>query len=414
MQRILFFSVLGLFLCTTSVSIGQSPQRIEAMRMIQLGDNQIQTGFFQDALGSFNSAILTDNSYADAYMKRSSLLQRLGQTTEARKDYETAMRLNPYSAMHLDESAKLNFMLEKYGDGMESLEHAIAMEPNNAELRDHRVDGYILTGEYRSAKNDLEKLKETGYIEELISLKQALIYFLEKDYVEAENSLDNVLNLNPQNALAHDVLGLIQLDKADYISAKTSFKKAIEINPKFALAMYNMGVVYRLNNSTDSALYWFNKAVNTHLNTAPVYFARGLLKKDMSNYQGAIDDYSDVNRKDSIYFDAIYNRAFAYQMVGDFENALRDANQAIELNPQDAHAWKLRGNIHMLFGDYGEAIIDYTQCLQQDNQISEAFFSRGLCKILSYRLKDGCDDLRTSYQMGYEMAAEPLGNFCGP
>ena len=33
----------------------------------------------------------------------------------------------------------------------------------------------------------------------------------------------------------------------------------------------------------------------------------------------------------------------------------RDANSAIELNPDDAHAWKLRGNIHLLFGDYGEA-----------------------------------------------------------
>ena len=169
-----------------------------------------------------------------------------------------------------------------------------------------------------------------------------------------------------------------------------------------------------MNGHNEKALELFDQAIETQLDIAPVYFARGLLKKELGDVIGAIDDYSKMNQFDSTYFNAIYNRAFTYEMIGDFENALLDANRAIELNPDDAHAWKLRGNIHMLFGEYGEAVIDYTQALKLDNLMIEAMFSRGLSKVLNYRLKDGCEDMRMARNLGYEGGDQAIGNFCGP
>lgn len=406
-------SLIGLLMITLSLQ-AQSPQRIQAIQMVQQGDNQIQMGLMQDAVLSYTNAIITDASFAKAYMKRSSLLQRLGRTTEARQDYETAIRLNPYSVYALDEKAKHNFMLEKYGEGVEHLEHAIAMEPENDQVRDHLVDGYILTGEYLAAKDDLDKLKETDYNEETTLLREALVLFLESDLSNAQTEFEEVLEINPENALAYDVLGLISLKRRDYREALSLFDEAIAANPDFALAMYNKGVAHKLNNQPEEALTWFNKAIDKHLDIAPVYFARGLLKREMGDYKGAIQDYSEMNSFDSTYFNAIYNRAFAYEMIGDFDHALEDANRAIEIDPEDAHAWKLRGNIHMLFGDYGEAIIDYTQALKLDDQMIEALFSRGLSKVMDHRVRDGCQDLRMAEEMGYEEAGEVLANFCGP
>jgi tetratricopeptide (TPR) repeat protein len=403
-----------IFSVIVAVVLAQSPQRIEAMRMVQKGDNLIQMGHFEDAIFSYTNALSTDNSYAEAFMKRSSLYQRLGRTTEAKRDYETALRLNPYSAYVLDDKAKLDFMISKYGDGLENLEHAIAMEPDNHMLRDHRVDGYILTGEYLDAKNDLELLRETGYNEELTLLKNALIQFLENDLYLARISFEGVLELNPNNALAYDVLGLIDLKEKNIDEAIGHFDQAITINPDFALAIYNKGVAYKMNGHNEKALELFDKAIETQLDIAPVYFARGLLRRELGDMKGAIDDYSQMNQFDSTYFNAIYNRAFAFEMIGDFENALIDANRAIEIDPDDAHAWKLRGNIHMLFGEYGEAVIDYTQALKLDNLMVQAMFSRGLSKVLNYRLKEGCDDMRMARELGYDKGDEAIGNFCGP
>ena len=59
-------------------------------------------------------------------------------------------------------------------------------------------------------------------------------------------------------------------------------------------------------------------------------------------------------------------------------------------------------------------MIDYTQALKLDGEMTEALFSRGLAKVLNYRLKDGCQDMKLAREMGYSGADQAIGNFCGP
>lgn len=411
MKKLLFF-LLGATFSTSLMA--QNIQRSEAARMVQEGDNMVQSGLLESAYFSYTNAITTDHGYADAYMKRSVLLQKLGRTTEARNDYETAMRLNPYSSFHLDQQAKLNFILERYDAGLQSLDHALAMEPDNHQLREHRTDGYILKGEYEAARRDLELLRETGLNQPLITLKQALIYFLVNDMDNAEVWTDRALDENPESALALDLKGLMALTAERYEEALQWFERAIAADKHFPLAYYNAGVACRMLHREKRALEYFDLAVATNLNEAQVYFARALLRTNLGDFQGAIDDLTQMNTEDTIYFNALYHRAFAFKMIGDFESALIDANQAIELNPTDAHAWLIRGNAYMLFSDYHEAIIDYTQALQLDPLLAEAAFNRGLCKLLSQRLKEGCTDLELSKNLGHAEADEAMGNFCRP
>lgn len=409
---VLLFSVIAF------TSVAQSPQRIEAMRMVQNGDNFLRSARFEDAIAEYTNAITTDNSYADAYMKRSAIYSRLGRTTEAKRDYERATMINPSSSYVLDDQAKGDFLSDRYWEGLKNLEHAIAMDPDNSLLRDHRVDGYILTGEYLKAKNELEVLADAAVTEEAIDqsnidLRMALIAYLEGDMVEARNRIELVLDQN-DIALAYDVLGLIDLSEKNLEIAIDNFNKAIDLNPDFALAIYNKAVAYKMMGKEDLALRFFDQAIDVQLSIAPVYFARGLTRRKVGDYKGAIDDYTKMNQFDTVYFNAVYNRAFTYKMIGDYENALIDANKAIEIDPRDAHAWMLRGKIHMLFRDYSEAIIDYTQAMQLDSEMVEAQFNRGLAKILDYRIPEGCDDLEAADSRGFEPAHEALGDFCGP
>ena len=104
---VLLFSVIAF------TSVAQSPQRIEAMRMVQNGDNFLRSARFEDAIAEYTNAITTDNSYADAYMKRSAIYSRLGRTTEAKRDYERATMINPSSSYVLDDQAKADFLSDR-------------------------------------------------------------------------------------------------------------------------------------------------------------------------------------------------------------------------------------------------------------------------------------------------------------
>ena len=67
-------------------------------------------------------------------------------------------------------------------------------------------------------------------------------------------------------------------------------------------------------------------------------------------------------------------RAYAYYMQGwkrfyidgSIENAIKDFNQAIELNPDDLNIYKVRGDAKSKLGDYKGAIDDYNHVLKQN------------------------------------------------
>ena len=67
----------------------------------------------------------------------------------------------------------------------------------------------------------------------------------------------------------------------------------------------------------------------------------------------------------------------------------------------------------MMRTDYNEAISAYTKAIMKDGDYAEAYYNRGLAKVMSYRLLQGCEDLKRSLQMGYEVAEEVIAGFCG-
>ena len=87
--------ILTLFLAFVGPEMyAQSAQRMRALQLIQEGDNNLQMGLFNDAIFSYTNSITTDPTYAEAYMKRASILQRVGRYTEAKRDMEKAKQMS--------------------------------------------------------------------------------------------------------------------------------------------------------------------------------------------------------------------------------------------------------------------------------------------------------------------------------
>ena len=86
--------------------------------------------------------------------------------------------------------------------------------------------------------------------------------------------------------------------------------------------------------------------------TAVEYNNRGLSKKDLLDYKGAIVEY----------------------------------NKAIEISPKYAEAYKNRGTAKTLLQDYIGAISDYNKAIEIDSKYAIAYYNRATVK--NYFLKD--------------------------
>ena len=129
--------------------------------------------------------------------------------------------------------------------------------------------------------------------------------------------------------------------------------------------------------------------------------------------EGAIKDYNKALSIDSIYTDALYNRAFAFKFIGDYTNAMKDAEQIISIVPESAEHWNLKGNIHQLFGEYNEAIDSYTEAININSTYFDAYYNRGLTYIMSSRTRTGCSDIQYCIDNNFQKAIKVQQNFCG-
>ncbi len=89
------------------------------------------------------------------------------------------------------------------------------------------------------------------------------------------------------------------------------------------------------------------------------------------------------------------------------DNALRSPD-----GRHDAVLYKYRGNLRVLIGRYYDAIEDYTEAIRLDPDFVEAWYNRGIARILAGNRPDACYDFGRSAAMGYVRGEEKMGYFC--
>src|SRR5919202_2820322 len=87
-------------------------------------------------------------------------------------------------------------------------------------------------------------------------------------------------------------------------------------------------------------------------------YNRGVDKLNAGNYQGAIADFNQALQLDPNDADTYYNRGYAQHTLGNYAKAITDYTEAIRINPNFAQAYSNRGYAHYVLKNYKEAIAD--------------------------------------------------------
>jgi tetratricopeptide (TPR) repeat protein len=92
--------------------------------------------------------------------------------------------------------------------------------------------------------------------------------------------------------------------------------------------------------------------------------------------------------------------------LGRYEEALASFDKAIELDPNDAWAWSLRGMALVSLGRYEEALASFDKAIDRGIQFSHFFFKRAEVILGLNRWEDGCMALEEALDR-FAQADEP-------
>lgn len=179
---------------------------------------------------------------------------------------------------------------------------------------------------------------------------------------------NRAVQLYPEHYGAWYNLGNIYVVYEDYYSAVDAYEKAFEYNPKMIVARMNYGIVSAEKlGDFDGAINQYNEILKTkrHLLSIPyvysnrksykvnrglAYYNRGVAYKQKSVYLAdeweyrrqylnkALESYKEACKILKKDYDARYNLALTYHLLGDYKEAGLSYCKAIELNPMNYEA----------------------------------------------------------------------------
>lgn len=117
-------------------------------------------------------------------------------------------------------------------------------------------------------------------------------------------------------------------------------------------------------------------------NLYSVFYNRGIAYFRQGQYDRAIADFDQALNLDPSSTFALNNRGTAYARKGQYDRAIEDFDQAIGLNPNYAITYNNRGSAYAKNGKYDYAIVDFEQALQLDPKDVSARKNRELAEQL--------------------------------
>ena len=171
-------------------------------------DNEWRAGNTERAIIIMDKAIAQNPFFAESYLKRATLLSRIGRFSEARQDRLTAFKINPYLSEFLS-SQKLKRL------------QYIAFDPDQITQSSDSLYVKPLGGKLQSS---LQKKLNGEINEALIELSQVFA------------------DVNQPDASLYNMKGSLHLLLSDYHNAVIDYTQAIQLEPQSAEYYFNRGV----------------------------------------------------------------------------------------------------------------------------------------------------------------------------
>jgi tetratricopeptide (TPR) repeat protein len=218
------------------------------------------------------------------------------------------------------------------------------------------------------------------------------------------------LTNQPNADLLMNVLGSEYLAENNFKKADSLFDAALSIDATNYQVLYNKATALAMQKQNDKAIIYYDKTIAVAPTYFPAYIQKAILLINNKDFKGslavldkAISIKSDIGK-------AYFLRALCNESSSDFIAAINNYTDAVKYHYEDEQLYLNRAICYGKTNNFKAALNDVNLILLKKPNNAFAWYLSGVAKI---NLKEnGCNDLVTAYQKGYQPAVQALNQYC--
>ncbi|QPK61883.1 PEP-CTERM system TPR-repeat protein PrsT [Methylomonas sp. LL1] len=207
--------------------------------------------------------------------------------------------------------------------------------------------------------------------------EEALAAYRKHDNADAIIHLKNAIQQNQNFVAAHILLGEIYLQQKSLSEAEVQLGLANQMGADKSLTIKSLAQLYLYQIKYEQLLKDIDPGQYDRQLQPELYIFRGHAYLQLNQVDEALNAYEMAAKIDPGRVDALIGRANALLRRSDLAGADQAADQALQMQPDNAGTWYVKGSIKHTQAQLEEAIKDYDKALElmpdhQDARISRA------------------------------------------
>jgi tetratricopeptide (TPR) repeat protein len=406
------------------------------------------------AIADFDKILSIDPKNSISLYNRALIKSQIGDLNSALEDYDKLVRLNPKNVLVFYNRASVNYELGRYNEAIDDYTSAILLFPDFANAYINRSVAKTKIGNLKSAEQDYNTANEK--IQKYKTTSQDA-YLAMADTSKKFNSL-----LNFDTDFGE---GFSKINLNNDISLPTGFQPFFKIQlvsekSKTPFTDYKLPFIDLLNSTTLKG-FLFTFAQSNNPNYHPMdddlridttsttqgikLFFRAMKYSSANKYNQAVREYEKAMSIDPnnliISLNLNVERIEMARFVNQFENEISTVSPIIGNTPNDkketnkatnyAYSEAIAnfgilekklpdlavipyniGNTYLLMEQLDLAIAEFDKAINLEPRFAEAWFNRGLAKLIKGEKQGGCFDISKSGELGLNQAYSIIQRFC--
>jgi tetratricopeptide (TPR) repeat protein len=352
-----------------------SPSAI--LDILERAKGSVRVGDHEEAERLLKSYLSKNPESREAHLLLGTTLAKENKLPEAEDEFNILLGKNPQDIEALNNIAVVYRLQGKLQDALAVLVEAIDLEPAKVEFHYNIGNIHKQLGNLKAASMSYAKVVELDphYVPAYNNL--GTIYEQLKEYDKAFAVFRKGLALDRNNPTLHFNYGVALEANGLLKEAAEEYQSSIRSKPGWLDPQNNLGIILFKQGQHSKALTIFNRILSADPLNSEARNNMGVVLMDQGRTKEAIQNYRQAIASDPQYIKAVVNLERALEQSGDLTDAIVELEKLIKLSPNNAEVRTRLGGLYLKMERYPETLIEAAAALEWEPENIHALKLKG-------------------------------------